>query len=633
MYPLLVSAKQAEKMPVVIFERYSDMCKKAAAMIAELVRGKPNAVLGLATGSTPIGVYRELIRMQREEGLDFSAVTFFNLDEYYPIRRESIQSFYRFMKENFFNYIEAREEQIHVPDGTLREEAVEAYCEQFERAIRDAGGIDLQILGIGRNGHIGFNEPGSRIDSRTRVVWLDHETRVDAAADFFGIQHVPLKAITMGVGTILEARNILLMAMGEQKAPIIKKAVEGDVTEKVPASYLQTHPNATVFLEMASASELTRVKTPWLVQEVRWNDPKKIESAIVWLCQKTGKKILELTEDDYRANGLKSLIAERNNNAREIGHLVYKRLESKILAKSELPSGRDVLVFSPHPDDDVICLAITIKNLIENHNRVTIAYMVSGALAVRDEQVLDHLKQRDPRIMRYIQSLPPREHETAQQKFYRIVNEIKAFFIEKEKGDVDIPLVQEIKRIIREQEAKGVCRVLEATPVFLNLPFYKTGRVRKDPIGEEDVKRVLNVLKKVKPSIVYIPGELTDPHGTHGMCVDAFDQALKRYRQTTQYSLKPIRKVIKYKGAWEEYPVHEAQVIVPFNRREMENKINLIMDHISQLNPLFPGPYDDREFWERARDRNIATIRCLRNLGLPTEGYYAAEVFTEQRIK
>ena len=351
----------------------------------------------------------------------------------------------------------------------------------------------------------------------------------------------------------------------------------------------------------------------------------------MWLCQKTGKGILELTEDDYRENDLKSLIEERNSNAREIGHQVYERLESKILTKSKFPSGKDVLVFSPHPDDDIICLAITIKKLVENRNRVTIAYMVSGAIAVRDEQVLDHLKQRDPRIMRYIQSLPSREHETAQQKFSRIVNEIKAFLIEKEKGDVDTPLVQEIKRIIREQEARGVCRVLGATPVFLNLPFYKTGKVRKDPIGEEDVRRILNVLKKVKPSIVYIPGELTDPHGTHGMCVDAFGQALKRYRDSRQYSLKPVRKVVKYKGAWEEYSVHEAQVIVPFNRREMENKINLIMHHGSQLNPLFPGPYDDREFWERARDRNIATMRSLRNLGLPTKGYNAAEVFTEQR--
>lgn len=610
--------QRREKVPVVLMEDHDSLDREVAGRIAEVIREKnrrgAHAVLGLATGSTPIGVYRELIRLHREEGLDFSRTLTFNLDEYYPMHPQSPHSYVRYMWENLFQGVEIPEENVHVPDGTVPRDRLERYCEDYEERIRAAGGIDYLILGLGRSGHIGFNEPGSPRDSRTRLVFLDSITRADAASDFFGEENVPLEAITMGVASILDARELALLATGEHKAAIVRRAVEGDVHPDVAATYLQTHPNAVVYLDPPAAADLTRVATPWLLGEVDWT-PQREAEAVIWLSQRVERSILRLSTKDYRDHHLSSLVA-RFGSAGPVNGEVFNRLIAKIRGKSKLPAGRRILIFSPHPDDDVISMGGILRKLVENENRITMAYQTSGNIAVFDHDVRRYLEFLE-RGERVLGGYPDAVHAR--------VGDVRRALANKAPGEVDTPLVQALKRVVREAEAVSALESVGLSREqgrFLNLPFYQTGKVKKDPISDTDVEILVDILDELRPDLVFAAGDLSDPHGTHRMCMQAVRRALAAYRG-------PTPEVWLYRGAWQEWPVAEATVLVPLSEAELQKKILAIFKHQSQKDKApFPGP-DEREFWQRTEARNRGTADLLARLGLPA--YYAIEAYIVEK--
>jgi glucosamine-6-phosphate deaminase len=606
-----------ERIPTVIVDDHDEIGRLVARRIAELIRAKAGsgerAVLGLATGSTPIGVYRELIRMHCNEGLSFAQVITFNLDEYYPMDAGSIHSYHRFMWENLFAHLDIAPGNVHIPRGDVPREQAEAECSRYEAAIRAAGGIDLQILGIGRTGHIGFNEPGSGAESRTRTVTLDLVTRNDTAADFFGEENVPREAITMGVETIFEAREILILATGEHKAEIVRRAVEGEVDHEVAATFLQRHRNTTFYLDRAAAAALTRQATPWLLGPVEWNQ-NLVVRAVTWLSHQTGKAILKLTQRDYAEHHLSSLVALHGSPGALNGE-VFNALGAKIRGRSKLPQRQRIICFSPHPDDDVISMGGILHKLAVNANEITVAYMTSGNLAVFDHDVRRHID--------FIRRLAAEQHiaGAAAAELGRRINE---FLARKRAGDVDIQEVQDTKRIIRESEAVAGIRTLgldEGAARFLNLPFYQTGKVRKDPIGPADVTIVRHLLDEVRPGLVFVAGDLSDPHGTHRVCKEAIDRALEEY--VADGGDRP--EVWLYRGAWQEWPVTEATWLVPLSQEELRLKIQAIFKHQSQKDTApFPGP-DEREFWQRVEARNKGTAAELDRLGLAE--YFAMEAY------
>jgi glucosamine-6-phosphate deaminase len=606
-----------ERIRTVIVDDYDEVGLLVARRIADLIQSRrragARAVLGLATGSTPVGVYRELIRMHQQEGLSFADVVTFNLDEYYPMDPGSIHSYHRFMWENLFAHLDILPPNVHLPRGDVPRDAVEDECRCYEEKIRAAGGIDLQLLGIGRTGHIGFNEPGSGAESRTRLVTLDLVTRKDTAADFFGEENVPREALTMGVETIFEAREILILATGEHKAAIVRRAVEGEVDHEVAATFLQNHGNTTCYLDRAAAAELTRVATPWLLGPVEWT-PGRVVRAVVWLSHQTGKAILKLTQRDYAEHHLSSLVAPYGTPGSLNGE-VFNALGAKIRGRSKLPRHSQIICFSPHPDDDVISMGGILHKLAVNGNQITVAYMTSGNLAVFDHDVRRHLD--------FIRRLAGERHlpEAAAGELERRITE---FLGRKRPGDVDIPEVQDAKRLIRESEAVAGIRTLgleDHAARFLDLPFYQTGKVKKDPIGPEDVTIVRNLLEEIRPELVFVAGDLSDPHGTHRLCKEAVERALELHVQGG--GKRP--EVWLYRGAWQEWSVTEATWLVPLSQEELRLKIQAIFKHQSQKDTApFPGP-DEREFWQRVEARNKNTAAELDRLGLAE--YFAMEAY------
>ena len=605
-----------ERIPTIVVDDHEDLSRRVARRIAEVIAERRTAgarpVLGLATGSTPIGVYRELIRMHREEGLSFRGVVTFNLDEYYPMPVRSIHSYHRFMHEHLFDHIDIDPADVHMPDGTVPREGVAAMADRYEAAIAAAGGIDFQLLGIGKTGHIGFNEPGSGAGSRTRLITLDPITRRDAAADFFGEEHVPREAITMGVATILEAREIAILATGEHKAAIVRRAVEGEIDLEVAATFLQRHPHTTFYVDDAAAAQLTRIATPWLVDEVSWT-PELTVRAVVWLAGVTGRAILKLTQRDYAEHKLSSLVA-RHGSAGTVNGVVFNSLGARIRGRSKLPTGRRILCFSPHPDDDVISMGGILHKLAVNGNAIVVAYMTSGNIAVFDHDV-----------RRYVDFLERLERDRGEgrRRMDALVAKIRDFLAAKEPGEIDIPEVQDVKRIIRESEAVSGIETLGLTAAsarFLDMPFYRTGEVRKAPIGPDDVAIVRDLLREVRPDLVFVAGDLSDPHGTHRMCKEAIDAALGEVREE---GLEP--EVWLYRGAWQEWAVTDATWLVPLSQDELRLKIQAIFKHQSQKDSApFPG-HDDREFWQRVEARNTDTAAALDRLGLAE--YYAMEAY------
>jgi glucosamine-6-phosphate deaminase len=608
------------KIPTLMFRTASEADKHVALVVESLIRennstGTPT-VLGLPTGSTPIGVYRELARLHREEGLDFSQVVTFNLDEYWPMDPDSIQSYNRWMRANFFDHVNIPAENIHIPRGDIPIEEVDAFCEDYEREIDKYGGIQLQLLGIGRTGHIGFNEPGSSRNSLTRLVTLDPQTRTDAASGFFGEENVPMQAITMGVGTILAAKKIIIMALGEHKAPIIRRAVEGEVTDEIPATYLQKHPHAVFVVDEASAGHLTSVKTPWLVGHCEWNSRLE-KRAVIWLSKTVNKPLQKLCSADFIEHHLHELL-RANGPIEAIRQRVFDSLLGGLCTH---PAGKDrqtALVFSPHPDDDVISMGGTLITLADQGHNVHIAYQTSGSLAV-----FDHDASRHMHFTFEVLRLFGLECEEGK----KLEERMRQSLVGKEPGEPDSSELQQIKALIRKTEATTAALaagVPEEKLHFLNLPFYQTGKVEKAPITDADVEIIANLLRKLKPDQIYVAGDLSDPHGTHRMCAQAI---LKALQTVEAEGLQP--EVWLYRGAWQEYEPHEIERAVPLSPELTERKKQAIFRHESQKDaPLFPGS-DKREFWVRAEERTKSTAATYNQLGLPE--FFALEAFVRYR--
>jgi glucosamine-6-phosphate deaminase len=624
-----------ERIPVTVYPSSTAASAAVAAEIAELIRARNRenrrTVLGLATGSTPQGVYEELVRLHREDGLSFRGVTTFNLDEYWPMDPDALQSYRRFMREHLFDHVDIDPARTHVPDGRWPRESLTGACTRYEEMIRQAGGIDLQLLGVGRTGHVGFNEPGSPVDSRTRLITLDRVTRMDAASDFFGERNVPRQAVTMGVGTILEARRILLLAFGEHKAAIVRRAAEGEVSPAVAASFLQRHPDARLILDPAAAADLTRNKTPWLLGSLAgfglsWDAPTT-RRAVIWLARALDKPILKLTDEDYNEHGLQELLAVRGGShggAYDINIEVFRTLQSTVTGwPGGKPGGPDpfpkrVLVFSPHPDDDVISMGGTLIRLCEQGHEVHVAYQTSGNIAVWDESALRHVD-----FARELAAAFPRLGADVAE---RLEESISGFLARKTPGQVDSPELQKIKALIRRTEARAAARyggVRDEHVHFLDLPFYETGRVRKKPLSEEDIHITVELLDQIRPHQVYAAGDLSDPHGTHRVCLRAITTALGRL-SAREWMRRCV--VWLYRGAWQEWGPERIEMAVPLSPDEVVRKRVAIFKHESQKDyAMFPGPSDRREFWQRAEDRNRETAHLYDALGLAE--YEAIEGF------
>lgn len=579
-------------------------------------------VLGLATGSSPLSIYRELVRLHKEENLSFENVISFNLDEYYPLAKEDVQSYHYFMHSNLFDHVNIKPENINIPSGEVSPDKLRISCISYEEKIKSVGGIDLQILGIGTNGHIGFNEPGSHLNSETRTITLDHLTRFDAAPAFQGIENVPRKAVTMGIQTILNAKRVLLMAWGSYKAEIIQKAIEGEISCFIPTTYLQHHKNTTLIIDTEAASELTRIKTPWLVTSCEWNEANR-SKAILWLCELTKKSILKLTDEDYNQHGMSDLLAQ-HGSAYDLNIEMFNKLQRSISGwpggkpnsddkyrpERAQPASKKVIIFSPHPDDDVISMGGTFDRLVSQGHEVHIVYQTSGNIAVSDQDALKYLEVTSD----FISSKEDKSIE-------KLIKDLELTNPQK-----PVPRsICDLKGSIRKRESLGATRYLgipDSQVHFMNLPFYETGMIAKNPISKLDIDYTVALIEKIKPHQIYAAGDLADPHGTHRVCLNIVFESLK--------ILKPKKFMDDcwlwlYRGAWHEWDIHEIEMAVPMSPDQVLRKRKAIFHHQSQKDGVMFQGNDHREFWIRAEERNAATAKKYQALGLAE--YAAIEAF------
>jgi glucosamine-6-phosphate deaminase len=613
-----------EKIHNVIFEFSHIASIVVAQEIADLIREKSkqntHCVLGLATGSSPIKVYEELVRMHKDEGLSFQNVISFNLDEYYPMQKSNVQSYDYFMREHLFNHVDILPEHINIPDGMVSDEDLYQSCVDYEMKIKSVGGIDFQLLGIGRTGHIGFNEPGSHLNSGTRNIKLDHITRVDAAPAFLGIDNVPTKAITMGIGTVSTAKRIVLLAWGANKADILKKTIEGDITSHVPATYLQNHNNTTFVLDEGASEELTRIKTPWLVTSCVWSETLKLK-AVLWLSEVTDKSILKLTNKDYNNNGMSGLLSAVGN-AYDLNIKIFNKMQHTITGwpagkpnsddtnrpeRADIPKKR-IIIFSPHPDDDVISMGGTFDRLVEQGHEVHVAYQTSGNIAVSDEEAL---KFAEISLALNSDSKEPK----------RLINFLK----HKTDQVIDSPEMLRLKALIRRSESLAATRYLgleDSNVHFLNLPFYETGMVKKNNLSKKDIDIVCELIEDIKPHQIYAAGDLADPHGTHKVCLDALFESLEILKHK---SYMEDCWVWLYRGAWHEWEPYQIEMAVPMSPDQVLKKRHAIFYHQSQKDGVMFQGDDNREFWVRVEDRNRLTAKKYNDLGLAD--YAAIEAF------
>jgi glucosamine-6-phosphate deaminase len=623
-----------EKIPVKIFSDMKDgsvfVANQIAALIKEKQKNNERCVLGLATGSTPKTLYAELVRLHKNEGLSFKNVVTFNLDEYYPIDKDAFQSYNRFMKIHLFDHIDIDPSNINIPNGEIPKEEVKAYCEEYEKKINDAGGIDLQILGIGNNGHIGFNEPGSNLHSKTRLVALDNSTRIANSYEFANISQVPRLAITTGISTIMRAKRIILLAWGQGKAPVVQKSVEGHVTEQIPASQLQLHNDCVFVLDEAASAELTRFSSPWLTGETEWT-PKMIKRAVINTALKIRKPLLSLTNTDYIDNGIGDLLVE-HGEAYEINLKVYYMLRDTITGwpggkpdvnlpnhpERSVPYPKRVIIFSPHPDDDIISMGGTFQRLHDQGHDVHVAYQTSGNIAVTDEFVT-----------RFLDFAVGFENMFGMdsKKSEEILTKAREYLRRKKTNEMDTPEIRSIKGLIRVCEAKATCRYVgipDSNSHFQNLPFYETGTIEKKPMGEEDIRLTVDLLRKIKPHQVFCAGDLADPHGTHKVCLEIVFEALRRIKEAGDDWVKDCYMWL-YKGAWQEWDISEIEMAIPMSPDQVMKKRYGIFIHQSQKDMVpFQGS-DNREFWQRAEDRNSNTANMYAELGMTK--YAAMEAF------
>tara|TARA_B110000003_G_scaffold148069_1_gene149075 strand:- start:1041 stop:2975 length:1935 start_codon:yes stop_codon:yes gene_type:complete len=593
-----------------------------ANLILQKQKKNQHCILGLATGSSPLSVYRELVRLHKQDGLSFNNVITFNLDEYYPIQKKDVQSYFNFMHKNLFDLVDIKSENINIPNGNVKAEELRDSCIAYERKIKELGGIDLQILGIGRTGHIGFNEPGSHLNSQTRTITLDHLTRFDAISTFQGIENVPRKAVTMGIQSILSAKKIILMAWGTNKSEIIQKAVEGQISDKIPTTYLQYHKNTTLILDEEAASELTRIKTPWLVGSCDWEDAIS-SKAIIWLCEKKNKSILKLTDEDYNQNGMSDLLA-LNGSSYDINIQMFNRLQHSITGwpggkpnsddnhrpERKSPDKKRVIIFSPHPDDDVISMGGTFDRLVSQGHEVHISYQTSGNIAVSDQEALKYLEVNSD-----LNKENPNPEIESLKKLLKNSNPEKP-------ASRDIC---NLKGSIRKGESFGATRyfgIPDNQVHFMNLPFYETGTIAKNPISDKDIIKTMELIELIKPHQIYAAGDLADPHGTHRVCLDIVFESLKRLKSK---SFMKDCWVWLYRGAWHEWEIHEIEMAVPMSPDQVLRKRNAIFYHQSQKDGVMFQGNDHREFWIRAEERNADTAKKYKSLGMAD--YAAMEAF------
>lgn len=628
----LLEETRFEKLPVSVYKTPEEASKKVAQRIALLIKQNDainkKTVLGLATGVTPVNLYAELVRLYREESLSFKNVVTFNLDEYYPMHPTAAQSYVKFMKVHLFNHVDIDMNNVHIPDGQLPLDEIPSFCVDYEKKISMYGGLDLQILGIGRTGHIGFNEPGSAPNSGTRLVTLDDLTRSDAAKEFGGKENVPLKALTMGIGTIFKAREIILMAWSGKKASIIKKAIETDVSSAVPATYLQLSDNVEFVIDEAAAAKLTRFDTPWLVRDCIW-DELLIKKAVIWLANKLNKPILKLTEEDYTNHSMAQLATEKGP-VYDINIRIFNLIQHTITGwpggkpaaddsqrpERAEPAVKRSIIFSPHPDDDVISMGGTFIRLSEHGHEVHVAYQTSGNTAVWDDDAL--------RYVQFANDLAQSLNE--ETKLEELHHKMRQFIETKQPNQPDIIQLQTVKGLIRKGEAISGARFVGLSDDrihFMALPFYETGKIKPPVSFEEDIAQTIVLLQKIKPHQVFAAGDFADPHGTHKICFNIIIEALTRLKATEDW-VKNCWLWL-YRGAWQEFDIHEIEMAVPMSPKQVLQKRYAIFKHQSQKDvPVFPGD-DKREFWVRAEERTRETAKAYDRLGLAE--YEAMEAF------
>lgn len=629
-----------EKVPTDIFptieEGAIDIANHLEADIKKREQEGRKYVMGVGSGSSLTPIFHELIKRHQAGKLSFKNVVVFNAYEYFPLSEENVNRGINQLKERFLNHIDIEAENIFTPDGTIAQNDVQEHCRQYEQHIKELGGLDVILLGIGRMGNIATNEPGSSITSASRLILIDETSREEMKMSFGSQESVPPCSITMGVSTILSARKIFLTAWGEEKAEIIKKTVEGKVSDAIPASFLQTHNDAHVVIDLSAAAKLTRIQHPWLVASCKWTD-KLVRSALVWLCQITGKPLLKLTNKDYNENGLSELLA-LYGSAYNANIKIFNDLQHTITGwpggkpdaddtyrpERAKPFPKRVIVFSPHPDDDVISMGGTLRRLVQQGHDVHVAYETSGNIAVGDEEVV--------RFMHFIngfnQLFANEQDEVIKSKY----KEIKEFLKNKKEGDIDSQDIRTIKGLIRRGEAR-TASTFNQIPLdhvhFLDLPFYESGKIEKLPMGEADVNIVRELITKVKPHQIYVAGDLADPHGTHRKCTDAVLAAIDLEKEAKAEWLKDCR-VWMYRGAWAEWEIENIEMCVPISPEELRAKRNSILKHQSQMESAPFLGNDERLFWQRSEDRNRGTAKLYDDLGLAC--YEAMEAFVEYKF-
>ncbi len=623
-----------EKIPTNIFEHADEGAKSIAAEIAVKIRQRQSegkhCTIAVGTGVSLRPIFAELIYLHKEKGLSFKNVIFFNLDEYYPLTDEVHSTLYQ-LKELFLSHLDITAENICSLNGNVSQTDIVEYCLQYEEKIKSYGGLDMVVMGLGRKGNIAMNEPGSNAGSITRLILTDADTRAEALRSL-GLEQLPTCSLTMGISTILSAKKVYLVAWGEDKAPIIKKAVEDPETDALPASFLQSHANATVCIDLPAAANLTRIQRPWLVTSCEWDD-KLIRSAIVWLCLLINKPVLKLTNKDYNDHGLSELLA-LYGSAYNVNIKVFNDLQHTITGwpggkpnaddtyrpERAKPYPKRVIVFSPHPDDDVISMGGTLRRLVQQGHEVHVAYQTSGNIAVGDEEAV--------RFMHFVNGfnqLFANNEQVIASKYA----EIKDFLKSKKEGDLDSADVLKIKGLIRRGEARTACTYNDI-PLerchFLDLPFYETGKIEKNPIGEADVRIVQKFIHDIAPHQIFVAGDLADPHGTHRVCLDAIFAAVDEEKKEKAKWLDDCR-IWMYRGAWAEWEIENIEMAVPLSPEELRAKRNSILKHQSQMESApFLGS-DERLFWQRSEERNRGTAELYHRLGLAS--YEAIEAFVE----
>lgn len=629
-----------EKVPTDIFptieEGAIDIANHLEADIKKREQEGRKYVMGVGSGSSLTPIFHELIKRHQAGKLSFKNVVVFNAYEYFPLSEENVNRGINQLKERFLNHIDIDVENIFTPDGTIAQNDVQEHCRQYEQHIKELGGLDVILLGIGRMGNIATNEPGSSITSASRLILIDETSREEMKMSFGSQESVPPCSITMGVSTILSARKIFLTAWGEEKAEIIKKTVEGKVSDAIPASFLQTHNDAHVVIDLSAAAKLTRIQHPWLVASCKWTD-KLVRSALVWLCQITGKPLLKLTNKDYNENGLSELLA-LYGSAYNANIKIFNDLQHTITGwpggkpdaddtyrpERANPFPKRVIVFSPHPDDDVISMGGTLRRLVQQGHDVHVAYETSGNIAVGDEEVV--------RFMHFINGFNQLFINDQDDVIKSKYKEIKEFLKNKKEGDIDSQDIRTIKGLIRRGEAR-TASTFNQIPLdhvhFLDLPFYESGKIEKLPMGEADVNIVRELITKVKPHQIYVAGDLADPHGTHRKCTDAVLAAVDLEKEAKAEWLKDCR-VWMYRGAWAEWEIENIEMCVPISPEELRAKRNSILKHQSQMESAPFLGNDERLFWQRSEDRNRGTAKLYDDLGLAC--YEAMEAFVEYKF-